>query len=71
MPSPDGMPDPKRTRHGRWQMLTILVVCAAPVVASYLAFFGWRPHSLTNYSELILPPRQLPAQLAINRLDGS
>ncbi|MDQ2928110.1 MAG: hypothetical protein M3R22_08090 [Pseudomonadota bacterium] len=71
LPSPDGMPDPKRTRHGRWQMLTILVVCAAPVVASYLAFFGWRPHSLTNYSELILPPRQLPAQLAINRLDGS
>ncbi|MDQ2733682.1 MAG: hypothetical protein M3Y55_01550, partial [Pseudomonadota bacterium] len=53
------------------QMLAILVVCAAPVVASYLAFFGWRPHSLTNYSELIVPPRQLPAQLAIHRLDGS
>jgi hypothetical protein len=52
-------------------MLAVLVVCAAPVLASYLAFFGWRPHALTNYSELILPPRQLPATLPLTHLDGS
>jgi hypothetical protein len=63
--------EPERTKRGRLLMLAVLLVCAAPVVASYLAFFfGLRPHSLTNYSELILPPRPLPAQLAMSRLSG-
>jgi len=52
-------------------MLAVLAVCAAPVVASYVAFFGFRPQSLTNYSELILPPRPLPAGLPIRRLSGA
>ena len=61
-----------RTRRGRWSMLAVLLVCAAPVVASYLAyFFGMRPHSQTNYSDLIVPARPLPARLHFTRLDGT
>jgi hypothetical protein len=72
LPSPDAAAgDSGRTKRGRWQMLAVLVICAAPVVASYLAFYGLRPHSLTNYSELILPPRPLPAQLILSRLNGA
>ncbi len=64
--------DPARTRRGRWSMLAVLLVCAAPVVASYLAyFFGMRPHSQTNYSDLIVPARPLPAGLHFTRLDGT
>ena len=63
---------PARTRRGRWSMLAVFLVCAAPVVASYLAyFFGMRPHSQTNYSELIVPSRPLPAHLHFTRLDGT
>ena len=69
--SQTAMAGPARTRRGRRQMLAVLAVCAAPVVASYLAFFGFRPQSLTNYSELILPPRPLPAGLPMRRLSGA
>ena len=72
LPSPATIAaDPGRTRRGRWQMLAVLLICVAPVVASYLAFFGFRPQSLTNYSELILPPRPLPPQLPLHRLGGA
>ncbi|MEO8526631.1 MAG: hypothetical protein ABI460_18030, partial [Caldimonas sp.] len=49
----------------------VLLVCAAPVVAAYLAYRGIRPQALTNYSELILPQRPLPATLPLTDLGGS
>ena len=52
--------DERRTRLGRLKMLLVLAVCAAPVAASYLAYFVVRPSARTNYSELIVPPRALP-----------
>lgn len=51
----------KRTRNGRIKMLLVLLVCASPVIASYLAFFFYRPQGATNYALLIDPPRPLPA----------
>ena len=61
LPSPDAAArDSRRTRRGRWQMLAVLLVCAAPVVASYVAYIGIRPQAKTNYSDLIVPPRPLP-----------
>jgi len=51
-------------------MLLVLLVCAAPVVASYLAYFVIRPESRTNYSELITPPRPVPADLPLVDLQG-
>lgn len=51
----------RRTRKGRIKMLLVLLVCAAPVVASYLTYFFIRPQGRNNYGELILPTRSLPA----------
>lgn len=49
------------TRSGRWKMLGILLVCAAPVIASYLTYYVIRPEGRRNYGELIQPQRPLPA----------
>jgi hypothetical protein len=63
------LPVDRRTRRGRWQMLLVLAVCAAPVVASYFTYFVIRPAARTNYSDLILPTRALP-DLALTDLQG-
>ena len=66
-------PTPRRcggTARGRWLMIAVLLVCAAPVVASYLAYFVIRPQARTNYSELIVPPRSLPASLPLRDASG-
>jgi hypothetical protein len=55
---------------GRLKMLLILLVCAAPVVASYLTYFVIRPTARTNYGALIQPTRSLP-DLPLHRLDGT
>ena len=59
-----------RTRGGRLKMLLVLLVCASPVIASYLTYFVIRPDGRTNYSQLILPTRSLPAELNLRTLDG-
>jgi hypothetical protein len=46
-------------------MIAVLLVCAAPVVASYFTYFVLRPQARTNYSELIVPARPLPASLPL------
>ena len=51
-------------------MLLVLLVCAAPVIASYFTYFVIRPQGRTNYSELILPTRPLP-KLPLLDLGGS
>ena len=61
--------DARRTRVGRWKMLLVLLVCAAPVVASYVTYYVIRPEARRVYGVLIDPQRPLPdAQVA--RLDG-
>ena len=60
----------RRTRRGRIKMLLVLLVCAAPVIASYLTYFVIRPEGRNNYGELVLPTRTLPA-LRLQRMDGS
>jgi hypothetical protein len=60
----------RRTRSARRTLLLLLAVCAAPVIASYLAYFVIRPGGQTNYSELIQPPRAIPAGLALTDLHG-
>ncbi|MBX3653038.1 MAG: hypothetical protein KIS62_17295 [Ramlibacter sp.] len=49
-----------RTLRGRWQMMAVLLVCAAPVVASYFTYYVVRPEGRRNYGELIEPQRPLP-----------
>ncbi|MDP1743016.1 MAG: hypothetical protein Q8M51_16390 [Polaromonas sp.] len=67
MPQPDlgtaaQLPD---TRAGRWKMLAVLLVCAAPVIASYFTYYVIRPDGRRNYGELIDPQRPLPALAAV------
>ncbi len=46
---------------GRLKMLIILLVCAAPVIASYFMYYVVRPEGRRNYGELITPQRPLPS----------
>jgi len=59
----------RRTVGGRIRMLMVLLVCAAPVVASYFTYFVIRPEGRTNYSTLILPTRAMP-DLPLRSLGG-
>jgi len=60
----------RRTALGRARMLLVLLVCASPVVASYLTFYVLRPEGRSNYATLIDPSRAAPAGLALADLDG-
>ena len=70
LPSPALDDAARRTASGRFKMLLVLLVCAAPVVASYLTYFVIRPAGRTNYGELITPPRLIPAELVLTDLQG-
>jgi hypothetical protein len=72
LPEP-ALGDAQRTRVGRVRMLLVLLVCAAPVIASYFTYFVIRPEGRTNYSDLIVPSRPLPAlsDLPLTDLQGS
>jgi len=71
MPAPAMADDVvRRTASGRLKMFIVLLVCAAPVVASYLAYFVIRPEGRTNYSELVEPLRPIPAALPLTDLQG-
>ena len=52
--------DARQTASGRLRMLLVLLVCAAPVIASYLTFYVLRPQSLRSFGELILPVAAMP-----------
>jgi hypothetical protein len=70
MPAP-ALEEDARTRRGRWKMLLVLAVCAAPVIASYFTYFVIRPTGRTNHGDLIEPLRELPATLPLRALDGT
>lgn len=61
----------QRSRSGRWQMLGLLLVCAAPVVASYFTYYVVRPEGRRNFGELIEPQRPMPAQARVTTLAGA
>jgi hypothetical protein len=56
--------DAQRTARGRLKMLLVLLVCAAPVVASYFTYYVIRPEGRRNYGTLIDPQRPVPAATA-------
>jgi cytochrome oxidase Cu insertion factor (SCO1/SenC/PrrC family) len=49
-------------------MLSLLALCAAPVIASYLAYYVLRPQGQTNYGDLIQPQRVMPAKTLLTTL---
>jgi len=49
-----------QTRRGRIQMLLLLLACAAPVIASYLAYYVIKPEGgKTNFGTLVYPAQEL------------
>jgi hypothetical protein len=63
--------DERRTRSGRIKMLILLLVCLAPVIASYVTYYFIRPTGPTrNHADLIQPARDLP-QVQARDLQGA
>jgi hypothetical protein len=58
-----------RTRSGRWKMVLLFLICAAPVAASYFTYYVIRPEGRRNFGTLIEPQRSLPDVVA-TQLDG-
>jgi hypothetical protein len=58
-----------RTRNGRLKMILVLLVCAAPVIASYLSYYVFRPQLRNNYGTLIEPMRPMPKAAALPLTD--
>ncbi len=59
----------RRRMSGRLQALLVLLACAAPVIASYFTYYVVRPEGRSNYSALIEPAREVPAELPLLTLD--
>ena len=55
---------------GRWKLLAVLAVCAAPLVFSYLAYYVIKPAGRTNYGALINPRAYPMPALGATTLDG-
>lgn len=71
LPAPQeaALADEQRTRRGRWKMLLVALVCAAPVIASYFTYYVVRPEGRRNHGELVDPQRPLPS-ITGKTLDG-
>ena len=70
MPSPNQALDGaegRRTTVGRWKMIAVMLMCAAPVLASYFTYYVIRPEGRSAYGELIDPQRTLPVLAATDR----
>ena len=56
---------------GRWKLLLVLAVCAAPLVGSYLTYYVIKPKGgVTNYGALIDPRDHPIPAMASTTLDG-
>ena len=68
LPDPTAV-QPSQKRAGRWRMLLVLAVCAAPVAASYFSFYVLKLSGSAN-GDLITPTVDLPADLTLHNLAG-
>ncbi|MDO9238179.1 MAG: hypothetical protein Q7U28_19370 [Aquabacterium sp.] len=68
LPKPAQVPA-ERTRAGRIKMLLVMAACAAPVLASYFAYYVVKPQGRVNYGALVTPPKPLPVDSAMALVD--
>ena len=69
----DGTPRARQGswQRGRWMMLLIALICAAPVIASYLTYYVIKPKGgTTSYGTLVEPQRPIPDSLTVIGEDG-
>jgi hypothetical protein len=70
LPSPGAAGDAAEGRvRGRFRLLLVLAVCAAPVIASYFTYYVVRPDTRRSFGTLVEPQRPLPA-IGASGLDG-
>ncbi len=55
---------------GRWKLLLVLLVCAAPLIASYVTYYIIKPTARNNYGDLIDPRGYPIPALSSTTLDG-
>jgi hypothetical protein len=55
---------PPAQRRATWKLYLLILLCIAPVVASYLAYYVFPPSERTNYGMLVEPQRPVPALAA-------
>ncbi|MBB5441675.1 MULTISPECIES: cytochrome C oxidase subunit I [unclassified Paraburkholderia] len=67
-----GQPNgPGSWRRGRWVLLLLAVICAAPIAISYFMYYVVKPTGgSTNYGALIEPQRPIPDSLMVTGADG-
>jgi cytochrome oxidase Cu insertion factor (SCO1/SenC/PrrC family) len=58
-------------QRGRWILLLIALVCAAPIAISYFTYYVIKPQGgTTSYGALVEPQRPIPASLMATGDDG-
>ncbi|SDB85344.1 SCO family protein [Paraburkholderia lycopersici] len=58
-------------RRGRWTLLVIALICAAPIAISYFTYYVIKPKGgTTSYGALIEPQRPVPDALMVTGDDG-
>jgi hypothetical protein len=55
---------------GRWKLLLVVAICAAPMIASYLTYYVIKPSGRNNYGALIDPREHPLPDLGGKLLDG-
>jgi len=60
---------PARRNRAAVKLLAIFLICAAPLVGSYVAYHYWRPSAYMNYGEL-LPVTPVP-DVRLTTFDGT
>jgi len=61
----------KQKTLGRWKLLMVLTVCAAPIIVSYLMYYVVKPEGRTNYGALIDPRAHPLPNVGATLLDGT
>ncbi|WP_442947173.1 SCO family protein [Noviherbaspirillum sp.] len=64
------MENTKQQKSGRWKLFAVILICAAPMIASYLTYYVIKPQGRTNYGTLIDPRAHPMPPLNTTGLDG-
>nr|WP_174772107.1 cytochrome C oxidase subunit I [Paraburkholderia sp. SG-MS1] len=58
-------------QRGRWMLLLLTVICAAPIAVSYFMYYVIKPSGgSTSYGALVDPQRPIPDSLVVTGEDG-
>ena len=64
------MNDRKKQSTGRWKLFLVVLICASPLIFSYLTYYVIKPEGRTNYGQLIDPRLHPIPALGGATLDG-